>query len=122
MCIEKGREILLARNHRFPAGRYSVLAGFVDPGETLEQAVAREVREEVNIEVEQIRYFASQPWPFPNSLMLGFTAKHASGEIQIDDEELAEAGWFAPENMPALPPHISIARKLIEAFLEKHPQ
>jgi len=118
--VEKGDAILLARNHRFPQGRYSVLAGFVDPGETLEHAVAREVREEVGIEISDIHYFASQPWPFPNSLMLGFTAKYVSGEIQIQDEELAEADWFTPDNLPELPPHLSIARKLIEDYLDKH--
>ena len=118
--VEKGDAILLARNHRFPQGRYSVLAGFVDPGETLEHAVAREVREEVGIEISDIHYFASQPWPFPNSLMLGFTAKYISGEIQIEDEELAEADWFTPANLPELPPHLSIARRLIEDYLDKH--
>lgn len=116
--IQRGEQILLARNHRFPPGRFSVLAGFVEPGETLEEAVAREVREEVGIRVRDIRYFGSQPWPFPNSLMLGFTAEYAEGEIVVDESELAEAHWFTRDNLPDLPPPISIARRLIEEFLE----
>lgn len=116
--IRRGEQILLARNHRFPPSRFSVLAGFVEPGETLEEAVAREVREEVGIRVCNIRYFGSQPWPFPNSLMLGFTAEFAEGELVVDESELAEAQWFTRDNLPDLPPPISIARRLIEDFLE----
>ena len=118
--IERGDQILLARNHRFPAGLYSVLAGFVEPGETLEECVVREVREEVGIYVEDIRYFASQPWPFPNSLMLGFTARHKSGEIEVDNNELAEADWYRPNELPNLPLPLSIARRLIDDYLKKH--
>jgi NAD+ diphosphatase len=118
--IERGDQILLARNHRFPAGLYSVLAGFVEPGETLEECVVREVREEVGIAVEDIRYFASQPWPFPNSLMLGFTARHKSGEIEVDNNELAEADWYRPNELPHLPLPLSIARRLIDDYLKKH--
>lgn len=120
VLIERGRHLLLARNHRFPTGRFSVLAGFVEPGETLEEAVAREVREEVNIEVSDIRYFASQPWPFPHSLMVGFTAQYAGGEIRPDPAEIAEAAWFTPDHLPDLPDGISIARRLIDWFLAKH--
>ncbi len=118
--IERGDQILLARNHRFPPGLFSVLAGFVEPGETLEQCVEREVYEEVGIEVEDIHYFASQPWPFPNSLMLGFTARYKSGEIRIEESELAEAGWYNPDQLPGLPLPISIARRLIDDYLKKH--
>ena len=118
--IERGDQILLARNHRFPAGLYSVLAGFVEPGETLEECVVREVREEVGIEVEDICYFASQPWPFPNSLMLGFTARHKKGEIKVDASELAEADWYNPNELPDLPLPLSIARRLIDDYLRKH--
>ena len=118
--IERDDRILLARNHRFPPGLHSVLAGFVEPGETLEECVIREVREEVGIEVEEIRYFASQPWPFPNSLMLGFTAHYKSGEIEIEQSELAEAKWYAPSELPDLPMPISIARQLIDDYLKKH--
>ena len=120
VLIERGREFLLARSPRFPSGRYSIIAGFVEPGETLEEAVAREVLEEVSIEVRDIRYFGSQPWPFPNSLMLGFTAQYASGEIRIDEDEIEDAGWYTPDNLPDLPDGISISRQLINWFLDKH--
>jgi NAD+ diphosphatase len=118
--VERGDKILLARSAHFPTGLYSVLAGFVEPGETIEEAVAREVKEEVGITVHNIRYFASQPWPFPNSLMLGFTAVYAGGEIEIDPTEIAEAGWFTADSMPSIPGRLSIARRLIDAFLAKH--
>jgi NAD+ diphosphatase len=118
--VERGREFLLARNARFPKSRYSILAGFVEPGETLEEAVAREIREEVGIEVGNIRYFGSQPWPFPHSLMVGFTARHESGEIRVDGEEIVDAGWYTPENLPELPDSISISRQIIDSFLGRH--
>lgn len=116
----EGTQLLLARNHRFPPGRYSVIAGFVEPGESLEECAAREVREEVGLTITNIRYFGSQPWPFPNSLMLGFTAEYAAGEITIEPEEIADAGWFAADALPQLPPKPSIARKLIDAFVAAH--
>lgn len=112
-----GERILLARNHRFPAGRYSVVAGFVEPGETLEECAVREVGEEVGVRIQNIQYFGSQPWPFPGSLMIGFTADYAGGEISLDESEIAEAGWFAADTLPNLPPKISIARRLIDAFV-----
>jgi NAD+ diphosphatase len=118
--IEGEKRILLARNHRFPAGRYSVLAGFVEPGESLEECAAREVMEEVDIEIDNIRYFGSQPWPFPNSLMLGFTADYAGGDFHLEDAEIAEAGWFSAHNLPNLPQKPSIARRLIDAFVEEN--
>jgi len=96
---------------------YSVLAGFVEPGETLEEAVHREIEEEVSLEVTDLRYFASQPWPFPNSLMLGFTARYAGGEIAVDPQELADAQWFSHDNLPLLPGKLSIARRLIDDWL-----
>jgi NAD+ diphosphatase len=114
---EDGERLLLARNHRFPTGRYSVVAGFVEPGESLEQCCLREVREEVGIAIQNIRYFGSQPWPFPNSLMIGFTAEYAGGEFRLEQEEIADAGWFSPHDLPKLPPKVSIARRLIDAFL-----
>jgi NAD+ diphosphatase len=98
---------------------YSVLAGFVEPGESLEEAVVREVKEEVGIEIKNIKYFGSQPWPFPHSLMIGFTATYASGEISLSDKEIEDAGWFTVEKLPRIPGKISIARKLIDAFLAK---
>ena len=120
--IERGDQLLLAHNRRFPKGRYSIIAGFVEPGETLEEAVEREVEEEVGIRIRDIEYFASQPWPFPNSLMLGFTAKYAGGEICLNDGELSHADWFSADNLPDLPTSISISRHLIDAFLETHRQ
>ena len=117
VAVLKGDRILLARSSRFPGGMFSVLAGFVEPGETLEACVAREIYEEVGIHVKNIRYFGSQPWPFPDSLMLGFTAEYASGEIQVDGIEIAEAQWFSAENMPNIPGRISIARQLIDWYV-----
>lgn len=114
---DDGPRILLARNHRFPPGRYSVIAGFVEPGESLEDCCRREVREEVGIEIRNIRYFGSQPWPFPNSLMLGFTGEYAEGDLVLEAAEIADAQWFAPDALPLLPPKISIARQLIDAFV-----
>lgn len=110
-------EILLARSPRFPPGMYSALAGFVEPGETLEQCLEREVLEEVGIRVANVRYFASQPWPFPHSLMIAFVADWAGGEIAIDGVEIESAGWFAPDRLPQLPQPISIARRLIDGVL-----
>jgi len=115
MLVTRGRELLLARKPAFPPGRYSAIAGFVEPGETLEATVARETREEVGVEVRNIRYFGSQPWPFPHSLMVAFTGEYASGEVRPDGVEIEEARWFAPDDLPALPPTISISRRLIEA-------
>jgi NAD+ diphosphatase len=89
----------------------------VEPGESLEETAIREVREEVGIEIENIRYFGSQPWPFPNSLMIGFTADYAGGEIVIDKKEIAEAAWFNKHNLPQIPPKLSIARSLIDWFV-----
>jgi NAD+ diphosphatase len=119
VLVERGRELLLARSRHFLPGMYSVLAGFVEPGESLEEAVVREVREEVGITVKDIKYFGSQPWPFPHSLMIGFTATYAGGEIFLSDEEIEDAGWFTVDNLPTVPGKISIARKLIDWFIEK---
>jgi NAD+ diphosphatase len=113
-----GPEILLARSQRYPDGMYSVLAGFVEPGETLEECVRREVMEEVGVELENIRYFGSQPWPFPNSLMLAFTADYAGGEIVLEEEEIADAKWFSADSLPRIPAPISISRQLINSFLD----
>ena len=116
VAVTRGREILLARSHRFSGTFFSVLAGFVEPGETFEECVRREVREEVGIEIDNLRYFGSQSWPFPHSLMAGFTAEYAGGEISPDEAEISEAGWFTPETLPELPRAGSIARQLIERF------
>ncbi|MBV9547844.1 MAG: NAD(+) diphosphatase [Chloroflexi bacterium] len=118
MLIQRGNdELLLARNRGFADGFYSVLAGFVEPGESLEEAVAREVREEVGLEIRDIRYFGSQPWPFPHQLMIGFTAHYASGEISLQADEIVEANWYSRRGeLPRLPGKLSIARRLIDAF------
>jgi NAD+ diphosphatase len=113
---ENGREILLAKNKRYTTPMYSVLAGFVEPGETLETCVRREIKEEVNLDVKNIRYFGSQPWPFPNSLMVAFTAEYASGDILLEEEELVDAQWFGADELPLYPPPMSIAYHLIEDF------
>jgi len=111
---EAGRELLLARGRRFSAPIYSALAGFVEPSETLESAVRREVREEVGVEVRALRYFGSQSWPFPHSLMVAFLAEHAGGEIACDPAEICDAGWFRVDRLPMLPHRLSVARRLIE--------
>lgn len=117
--VERDGKALLARNASFTSGFYSVLAGFVEPGESLEEAVQREILEEVGIEVTDIRYFGSQPWPFPHSLMIGFTARYAGGEITPDPSEIADAGWFAPDEFPQIPGKISISRALIDDFVRR---
>lgn len=118
MAVLREDKILLARSPRFPAGMYSTLAGFVEPGEILEEAVAREVWEETAIEVDDIRYVASQPWPFPHSLMIGFAARYAGGEIRIDGREIEAADWFGADDLPPLPSKVSIARLLIDNFIK----
>jgi NAD+ diphosphatase len=117
--VTRGDEILLAHGRRFPSRMYSVLAGFVDPGESIEEAIQRELREEVGIEVTALRYFGSQPWPFPHSLMIGFTAEWAGGELRPDPMEIADAGWFRAGALPPIPPPLSIARKLIDDWLAR---
>ncbi|MCA9918985.1 MAG: NAD(+) diphosphatase [Anaerolineales bacterium] len=109
--------VLLARNGRWRRNFYSVLAGFVEPGETLEDCVHREVFEEVGLRLKKVRYFGSQPWPFPNSLMVGFTAEYASGDIVLEEEEIADAQWFTVDTLPNLPSGMSIARRLVDAFI-----
>lgn len=115
VLIRRGDELLLARSPHFRSGMYSALAGFVEAGETVEFAAVREVREEVGIEIANLRYFRSQPWPFPDSLMLAFFADYAGGEITPDPAEIAEAGWFPIDALPTLPDPVSIARRLIDA-------
>jgi NAD+ diphosphatase len=118
--VKDERELLLAHATRFPKGLHSVIAGFVELGETFEEAVRREVKEEVSIDVTDIRYFRSQPWPFPDSLMVAFTAKYAGGEIQVDNIEITDAGWYTADNLPLGPSSISVARKLIDWFVAHH--
>lgn len=113
VAVNREDKILLAHNKGFKPGLFSLVAGFVDPGETLEQAVVREVREETGIEIGALRYVMSQPWPFPNSLMAAFTAEYVSGEIRVDGKEIAEAAWFERDSLPEIPRPGAIANKLI---------
>ena len=121
VLVKRGPAILLARNVAVPAGgRMSALAGFLEPGESIEEAIHREVREEVGIEVKDLRYFASQSWPYPHSLMIAFTAEYAGGDIVCDPNEIAEARWFGPgDRLPELSPRQSVSRALIDANLPK---
>ena len=115
----QGEELLLARNSRFPAGFFSVVAGFVEVGESLEECCHREVQEETGIQICNVRYVGSQSWPFPHSLMVGFTAEYAGGELVPEAGEIAEVGWFTPETLPNLPPKLSIARRLIDEYVRR---
>jgi len=121
VLVKRGDAILLARNAAMPpGGRMSALAGFLEPGESVEDAIHREVHEEVGLFVKDLRYFASQSWPFPGSLMIAFTAEYSSGDIKVDPAEIAEAHWFGPgDKLPDLPPPQSISRALIEANLPR---
>jgi NAD+ diphosphatase len=117
VSVTRGDRILLARSAHFPPAMFSTLAGFVDPGESLEETVVREVREEVGIDITNVRYFGSQPWPFPSSLMVAFTAEYAGGELAPDPAEIEEAAWYAVDEIPIVPPTISLARALIDHFV-----
>lgn len=117
VAVHRGDELLMARGPRFPPGMFSIVAGFVEAGETLETCAEREILEETGIRIRNLRYFGSQPWPYPNSLMLGFTAEYAGGEIQVDGVEVLEARWCRRDSMPQIPGKMSISRALIDAFL-----
>lgn len=120
VLIEKENEALLARSHGFPSGLYGLIAGFVEPGESVEEAVVREVMEEVGVSIKDLEYFGSQPWPYPDSLMIGFTAKYAGGEIRMDTREIEDARWFKHHEIPAVPSTSSISGQLITYFIERH--
>jgi len=122
VLVTRGDEMLLARNIGWPNGMYSTLAGFVEAGESIEQTVHREVFEEVAIRVDNLEYFGSQSWPFPNSLMLGFHAEYAGGEIVCQADEIADAKWFKPDNLPQTPPRTAISGWLIEEFIRRRNQ
>jgi len=117
--IKRETQILLARSPHFPPGMYSALAGFVEPGESLEQCLAREVAEEVGVQIRNSRYFASQSWPFPHSLMIAFVCDYAGGEIRPQAGEIEAANWFEVLQLPKLPSKISIARRLIDAVVDE---
>lgn len=119
VLVRRGAQALLASSPRFPQPFYSTIAGFVEVGETLEEAIAREVREEVGIEVGSIRYFGSQPWPFPHQLMIGFTAEWKAGDVVVDGVEIDDARWFDADALPRVPAPLSIARQLIDAWVRE---
>jgi NAD+ diphosphatase len=119
VLIHRDTEVLLARGRNFGAPMYSTLAGFVEPGESLEQCVAREVREEVGVEVTEITYQASQAWPFPHSVMIGFTARWRAGDITIDESEIVDAQWYHVDDLPNIPPPFAISRWLIDGHVER---
>ncbi len=115
--VTKGEKVLLQRNTHYKGVVWSLVAGFVDPGESLEEAVRREIREEASIEVKDIRYFGSQTWPFPSNIMIGFRAEHAAGELRPDGEEVVESGWFDRGHLPEIPRPGSIARRMLDAWV-----
>ncbi len=117
VLVHDGPRVLLARQPGFPQGMFALVAGFLEAGETLEACAAREVLEETGIVIDDLRYFGSQPWPFPHQVMVGFFARAVGGELKIDRDELEDAAWFDRDNMPALPPRVSISRQLIDAWL-----
>lgn len=120
VAIIKDSKILLAHSRNFRSGMYGVISGFVEPGETFEECVKREAMEEVKIKVKNIKYFKSQPWPFPNSIMVAFTAEYESGELTPDGVEIEDAGWYGVDNLPTVPANYSVARQLINWYLEQY--
>ena len=119
VLIRKDDHVLMARSPHYPPGAYGLIAGFVEAGETIEETVHREVKEEVNLQIKNISYFGSQPWPFPDSLMLAFTAEYESGDLIIDNDEIEEAGWYRYDKLPGHPStQMSIASKLLDYFVK----
>ena len=117
VLIHRGDEVLLVRAKNFRTDFYGLVAGFVETGETLEEAVAREAMEETGVTITNIRYFGSQPWPYPCGLMVGFHADYVSGEIHLQRSEIAKGGWFRRDNLPTIPEKLSIARMLLDDWL-----
>ena len=120
VLIQKGDQILLAHAHKFKSEFYSLIAGFVEVGETLEETVQREVKEETGLAIKNIHYFGNQPWPYPSGLMVGFTAEYESGNLTIQKEELRNAAFYSKDNLPTLPQKLSIARRMIDWWLDKN--
>lgn len=120
VAIKKENKILLARSPHFQPNMFALISGFIEPGETAEEAVVREVMEEVNLQIKNIRYFATQAWPFPDTFMIGFTADYAAGEIKINTKELEQAKWFDIDDLPLLPAPASISRQLIDHWITSH--
>ena len=118
VLVTKGDKVLLQRNTHYRGVVWSLVAGFVDPGENLEDAVRREIREEASIEVKDIRYFGSQTWPFPSNIMIGFRAEYAGGELTPDGDEVVESGWFERGKLPEIPRPGSIARTMLDAWVK----
>jgi NAD+ diphosphatase len=119
VLVKRGDSLLLARSPRFPPGVHSIIAGFVEAGESVEQAACREVMEETGIRIQNLEYFGSQPWPFPHSLMIGFFAEYSGGDIRVDGNEIESAGWFNRNNLPRLPGPYSISRAMIDTWLSR---
>ncbi len=119
-AVFKDDKILLTHNLAFRGNMHSLIAGFVEPGETLEDCIRREILEEVGLQVKNIKFFGSQPWPFPDSLMIGFTADYAGGELSPDGKEISHAGWFDVHNLPEIPSKISIAREIIDSYIQRY--
>lgn len=117
VLVHRGDEVLLVHARNFKSDFYGLVAGFVETGETLEEAVHREVMEETGIKIENIRYFGSQPWPFPCGLMIGFNADYVSGDIKLQAEELTKGNWFTKDTLPHIPEKLSIARKILDDWL-----
>lgn len=117
VLVSRGDEVLLTRKSIFPDGFYGLVAGFLEPAETLESCARREVLEETGITIDDVRYFGSQPWPFPSQLMVGFVARYVSGDVVVDTTELEDARWFHRDALPNLPPPVSIARRMIDAWI-----
>jgi len=118
VLVKRGNRILLQRNSHYKLPHWTLVAGFLDPAETFEEAVRREIREEASIEVRHIRYFGSQIWPFPSNIMVGFSAEWCAGDLKPDGEEIIESGWFGRDDLPSVPGKVSLARRLIDAWLE----
>ena len=118
VLIRKGEEILLVHARNFRGAFHGLVAGFLETGETLEQCVEREVREETGLTIRDITYFGNQPWPYPSNLMIGFIADYVSGEIKLQEEELSSGSFFSKDNLPEIPRKLSLARKMIDWWLE----